>query len=406
MRKVLQKMSLLGMLLMLCIGAKAADVTATWDFANNCASLPAKSDGGAYTGTKMASDNADIEMTIVYNGSQIKNNDNSYQVGKGVEIQIPVKRAGDLVVVMGYPDYSHYTIGGGDEIANTSANPQTEYKAKVADAEKGYVSIVSTNNNNYFYSITVTQYDPRQEKRIYAPDFAAWDVFDANSDNGTPNTHVVDFKTKYSGEQLKMTLWQTNVYAPSTGKVSKVTKGYLCGMKANAAENNATITTEAFASVTKVKYFHIATGGNRGWGLKVKGTKEDGTQDEDWVTVYSTVTDGNGAAVEVTGINRTNVQLQFYNLNQSNYAALYDLEIYGMVDLSQQPMLGSFEANGVTYQAADIFDEDADGNNVATIELSKSVPMVDEAEYPLTNIVADNGDITSVTYTHANGGTM
>ena len=61
MRKVLQKMSLLAMLLMLCIGAKAADVTATWDFANNCASLPAKSDGGAYTGTTMASDCAGIE---------------------------------------------------------------------------------------------------------------------------------------------------------------------------------------------------------------------------------------------------------------------------------------------------------------------------------------------------------
>ena len=405
MRKVLQKMSLLGMLLMLCIGAKAADVTATWDYSNaTVMSATVALQSPATEGTVAAVEDNGVLLTVLANGATFRDNNGNIQVRQGAEFRVPVKRAGDLVVVKGYPDYSHYTIGGGDEIANTSANPQTEYKAKVADAEKGYVSIVSTNNNNYFYSITVTQYDPRQEKRIYAPDFAAWDVFDANSDNGTPNTHVVDFKTKYSGEQLKMTLWQTNVYAPSTGKVNKVTKGYLCGMKANAAGNNATITTEAFASVTRVKYFHIATGGNRGWGLKVKGTKEDGTPDEDWVTVYSTVTDGSGAAVEVKDINRTNVQLQFYNLSQSNYAALYDLEIYGMVDLSQQPMLGSFEANGVTYQAADIFDEDDEGNNVATIELSKKVPMVDETNNPLTNIVADNGDITSVTYTPANGG--
>jgi len=30
-------------------------------------------------------------MTIEYNGGQIKNNDNSYQVTNGVEMRIPVK---------------------------------------------------------------------------------------------------------------------------------------------------------------------------------------------------------------------------------------------------------------------------------------------------------------------------
>ena len=405
MKKVLQKMSLLGMLLMLCIGAKAADVTATWNYANSTVMDATMALSGATTeGTVAAIEDNDVLLTINANGATFRNNGDNIQVRLGAEFKVPVKRAGDLVVVKGYPGYSYYTIGGGDEIKNTSDNPQTEYKAKVADAEQGYVSIVSTNNNNYFYSITVTQYDPRQEKQIYAPDFGTWDVFESNSDNGTPAEHKVNFTTKYSKENISMTLWQTNVYAAKTGKINKIEVGYLCGMKANSEANNATITTTAFASVTKVKYFHIATGGNRGWGLKVKGTKEDGTVDEDWVTVYSTVTNGNGAAVEVTDINRTDVRLQFYNLSQSNYAGLYDLEIYGMVDLSQQPMLGSFDVNGVTYYAADIFDEDADGNNVATIELSKSVPMVDEAKNPLANIVADNGEIKSITYTPANGG--
>ena len=387
------------------LSANAADVTATWDYSNaTVMSATVALQSPATEGTVAAVEDNGVLLTVLANGATFRDNNGNIQVRQGAEFRVPVKRAGDLVVVKGYPDYSYYTIGGGEEITNTSTNPQTEYKAKVADAEQGYVSIVSTNNNNYFYSIAVTQYDPRQEKQIYAPDFGTWEVFETNKDNTTPTEHKVSFTTKYSKENLSMTLWQTNVYAASTGNVSKVTKGYLCAMKAKTDANNGTITTEAFASVTRVKYFHIATGSNRGWGLKVKGTKEDGTDDEDWVTVYSTVTNGNGAAVEVKDINRTNVQLQFYNLSQSNYAALYDLEIYGMVDLSQQPMLGSFEANGVKYQAADIFDEDADGNNVATIELSKKVPMVDETNNPLTNIVADNGDITSVTYTPANGG--
>ena len=177
MKKVLQKMSLLGMLLMLCIGVKAADVTATWDYANaTVMDATVALQSPATEGTVAAVEDNGVLLTVLANGASFRNNGNNIQVRKGAEFRVPVKRAGDLVVIKGYPGYSYYTISGGEEITNTSANPQTEYKAKVADAEQGYVSIVSTNNNNYFYSITVTQYDPRQEKQIYAPDFATWDV--------------------------------------------------------------------------------------------------------------------------------------------------------------------------------------------------------------------------------------
>ena len=395
MKKALQKMSLLCMLLMLCIGAKAADVTATWNFRSGSSFFDPTF---IYQGTTaiLDSDVDGIQLEIDATSGKFSTDGRTdwAQFNSGAILKVPVKTTKDIVTVNTYSK-NKATIGGVD--VATDQTSATEHKATTAEVAAGFVEIVAT-ANDYVGYITVTHVDPLQEKQIYAPDFGTWETYEANSDNGTPNTYVVPFKTKYSGEELKMTLWQTNVYKSGAGKVSKSTAGYLCGMKANAAENNATITTEAFASVTKVKYFHIATGGNRGWGLKVKGTKEDGTEDEDWVTVYSTVTNGNGAAVEVADINRTNVQLQWYNLSQSNYASLYDVEVYGMVDLSQQPMLGTFDANGVTYQAADIFDEDADGNNVATIELSKKVAMVDENENPLTNIVADNGEITSTTY--------
>ena len=390
-------MSLLCMALFAAVAVYAADVTATWNFRSgsdffNPTFLYQGSSGTA----ELASDVEGILLTVDATNGKFSTDSRTdwAQFNSGTILKVPVKTTKDIVTVNTYSK-EKATIGG--ETVTTDQSSAKEHRATTAEVANGYVEIVAT-ANDYLGYVKVTHVDPLQEKQIYAPDFGTWSTFESNSDNGTPATHKVDFKTKYSGEELSMNLWQTNVYAASTGKVNKITKGYLCGMKANSADNNATITTEAFSSVTRVKYFHIATGGSRGWGLKVKGTQEDGTVDEDWVTVYSTVTDGNGAAVEVKDINRTNVQLQFYNLNQSNYAALYDLEIYGMVDLSQQPMLGTFDANGVTYQVADIFDEDADGNNVATIELTKSVSMIDETENPLANIVADNGDITSVVY--------
>lgn len=394
-------MSLLGMLLMLCIGsAYAEDVTATWNFRSGSEFFTNQFIFQGNSGT-LNSDVDDIKLAVDATSGKFSTEGRSdwAQFNAGAILKVPVKTTRDIVVAVAY-DANRVSVGA-DQI--TTAQAEFSHKATTTEVTAGYVEITAS-ANSYIGLIKVTHVDPLQEKQIYAPDFEKWETYEKNTDNGTPTEYTVPFKTKYSKEDLSMTLWQTNVYKSGAGKVSKSTEGYLCAMKAQTDENNGTITTGAFASVTRVKYFHIATGGKRGWGLKVKGTKADNTQDEDWVTVYNTVTDGNGAAVEVKDINRTNVQLQFFNLNKGNYASLYDLEVYGMVDLSQQPMLGSFDANGVTYYAADIFDEDDEGNNVATIELSKKVPMVDETNNPLTNIVVDNGDITSVTYTPANGG--
>lgn len=404
MKKTLLRFSLLSMLMLLCIGsAYAADVTATWSFRSGSKffTTPFLYQGG--TGNaELESDVEGIKLIVDATSGKFATQGRSdwAQINATTILKVPVKTTKDVVKVVTY-SANKAKIGGG--IITTDQTGETSHKATTAEVTAGYVDIVAT-ANDYIGMISVTHVDPLQEKQIYAPDFGTWESYEENIDNGTPKEHKVDFTTKFSKESNSLTLWQTNVYMSGKGKVSKSTSGYLCGMKANAPENNATITTQPFASVTKVKYFHIATGNNRGWGLKVKGTKADNTQDEDWVTVYSTTTNSSGTAVEVLDINRTNVQLQFYNLSQSNYASIYNLEIYGMVDLSKQPMLGSFEANGVKYYAADIFDEDAEGNNVATIELSKTVPMVDETSNPLTNIVADNGEIKSVTYTPANGG--
>lgn len=135
----------------------SSPITATWDFAGNCASLPSKASGGAYTAATMVSDDANISMSIVYNSGQIKNNDNSYQITETVELKIPVGSTDDVVTVNGFSGYFYYTIGGGSEINKDNSPATVNYTATSSDVAQGYVSIVSTNNNNYLCSIKLTK---------------------------------------------------------------------------------------------------------------------------------------------------------------------------------------------------------------------------------------------------------
>ena len=415
MRKVLQKMSLLGMLLMLCIGAKAADVTATWDFANNCASLPAKSDGGAYTGTTMASDNADIEMTISYNGGQIKNNDNSYQVGKGVEIRIPVKRTGDLVVVRGYPDYSYYTIGGGDEITNTSTNPQTEYKAKVADAEKGYVSIVSTNNNNYFYSITVTQYAPKEAITLDNEAVTATFPFDlgttgqkatfSNAEYFISSKVALGSNLEIYGVSNKSGFNETQIQPTKIASGSKASAG-------DAANYVKFIIRPKFGftfTPSKVSIKSTRYGTNDGlldfyWqnadGTTIvleksrKPNRENGLDENKQASDYKYTQFEYSLESATAGEGACGLLIDFYNLANNKQMGFADIVIEGTLSGTEVevPILSSFTINGTEYSVDNVFGDDYE----ATLKISKSETMIG-SENPLT-ATATSGDIGTITY--------
>ena len=159
----------------------------------------------------------------------------------------------------------------------------------------------------------------------------------------------------------------------------------------SAAEPSAI--TSSLASITKITLHQAATGGNRGIKVSVKG---DG--DEDWVVLHNksiAIQTGEDLTIEV---NRTNCQIKLENFTLSQNAYVTDLAIYGNVDMSKTPMLGSFSLNGTKYQAADLFAEDASGKQLATILVSKKASLISESN-PLTNLVADNGTIKSTTYT-------
>ncbi len=361
----------------------AEDVTATWDFVNNCANLAAKAEGGSYTEETMASNVEGISMTIAYNGGQIKNNDNSYQVTNGVVMQIPVKNAGDEVTVVGFTGYYSYSIGG------TNATEQTTtHKATADEAAQGYVAVASTSNNNYINSISVTQYAPKpvglKEKAIIDTDFQDW----------TKSSTTTEVTTKYTKENITFTYSNATVDPEATNENKFPTttdaayKGYIMSNK-----SEATITTTTFASISKIRYRHGATGNNRGWGLKIK------VGDGDWETISDATVGTTPTWIEKT-IDKENVQLQWYNLNATQNAYMFELEVYAKVDLSGSPLLGTMKANGTTYTADDIFEMGNDGNYAATIELASSEAMP-SAENPV-EAVADNGEIGNITYETSN----
>ena len=369
----------------------AQDVTATWDYSVESVMTETMALSGSTTaGTVKAKEDNGILMTVEANGATFRNNGNNIQVRSGAVFKVPVKNIGDLVTVKGYPGYSSYKINDGEEITNTSENPQTEYKAKSTDVTKGYVAITSTNDNNYFYSISVTQYAPKstniQEKSIYKTDFSDWEV-------ASPSDPAITVKksTKFTEEELDFTLFQTSVMATEDSKFASYTT--LPRMTLRAEKNKGSyIITSALAEITKIRFIHGATGSNRGWKVEAKG---DG--DADWVVISDSYTNPQNWCEVTKSVNKKNCQLRFTNLADNQNAFLFELEIFGNVDLAGAPLLGSFKANGKEYVADDLFEMNSQGNYEGTIEVSKTEAMISESN-PLTDIVADNGEIGTVTY--------
>ena len=226
-------------------------------------------------------------------------------------------------------------------------------------------------------------------KELYSTDFSTWGAYEQKADE--TNVTNVEWKTKYSHENLTFSIFNTQIGATNfnTGKFPDWTGGMLMCAKSD----NPYVETSALASVTKVHFRHGATGGNRGWKLLAKG---DG--DADWVVVSSSVANpAQGCDVDVD-VNKTNCQLRFENITTNQNAYLLELAIYGLVDLSKTPALGKITVNGKDYQTADICSEDNDGNMAATIEISKKEKMVDKNENPIVFGTPDNGEIKSIEY--------
>ena len=384
MRKPLFRAGAVCLTLLATLSAAAqGDVIATWDFTADPLSLS----GGSVSGSTYTLEDNGVTLTIDATDGKVRDNSNSYQFYTGVTLRVPVASAKDTVVIAGYPGYYSYSINGEEATSETTA-----HRATSAEVAQGYVEIVSTGDNNYYYYVSVTQVSSIQEKSIYSTEFDDdWNEIDRKSNNETPT--VVDLSTSYSHEDFTMTLCGVGVY-PSENDAKNGYTGYMMSAKYTnevTAQEPYVLVSE-LASVTKIELCQFATGGTRGWNVDVKG---DG--DEGWVSVF-TQPIGTQAGEELSiDVNRTNCQMRFYSYNVAQNSYMDWLKIYGYVDMSSTPILGSFVANGETYYAKDVFTETSDGNYEGEIEVSKTGTMVSESN-PLTDITAENGEIGTVTY--------
>lgn len=385
MKRNLLRLGLSCLLLVFACIAKAQDVTAIWDFQHN---VPE----GINTATNIQGKVGDVASSVngillhvdATNG-KLKGRDTDAQFNTGTILQVPVKSAKDIVTVTSYPNYHNYTIGG---IAATE--DATDHKATTAEVAKGYVEIVAT-GGCYLYQIKVVHVSTIQEKALYSTDFTNWETID----RAKATNEVVKVKTLYSKEELSFTFNGVGVYPAGTNAKFPGITGFMQTAKYtgeySAAEPN--VVTSPLASITKITLHQAATGGNRGIKVSVKG---DG--DADWVVIHNVAIASAKGEDLTLDINRTNCQIKFENFALGQNAYVTDLAIYGNVDMSKTPMLGSFSLNGEKYQAVDIFNEDATGKQLATILISKKATLISKSN-PLTDITADNGTIKSTTYT-------
>lgn len=385
MKRNLLRLGLLSLLLVFAFIAKAQNVTAVWNFQKN---LPEGINTAAnFQGNEgdLASTVEGITMHVNATQGKLKGRTPDAQFNTGTILQIPVKSANDVVTVTSYPNYHNLTVGG-----KAATEDVTEYNATSAEVAKGYVEVVAT-GNCYLYQVMVVHVSAIQEKALYTTDFTEWKKIDGKTANNT----LVDLKTLYSKEAFTMTLNGVEINPTGTNTKFADRTGYMKTLKYTGEYSTAepSAVTSPLASITKITLHQAATGGTRGIKVSVKG---DG--DADWVAIHNVSIVTTSGEDLTLNVNRTNCQIKFEGFKLSQNAFVTDLAIYGNVDMSKTPMLGSFSLNGTKYSAVDIFNEDASGKQLATLLVSKKTNLISETN-PLKDLVAANGTIKSTTYT-------
>lgn len=395
MRKQLLRLGILCLFVLLACAAKAQNVVATWDFQNRIPASLADVTIQGSTG-EVASDVEGVSLFVDATNGKFSVRDGDVQINDGTIIRVPVKSAKDIVAITPYSGYGNFTING--EAGDTQN--VTEHKATTAEAANGYVEILG-GSNCYLYKITVTFVSAVQSKELYSTDFSDWEVLEATAEEKVAETS----NTKYSRETISFKVYNTDV-APDPNTInidwSKFDEDKVGGTLRSEKNGKGYIETSALKSITKVSFVHGATGSNRGWKLFAKG---DG--DVDWgEPIVNTVANPKEWCEVNVDVNKSNCQLRFESIDDTQNAYMFQLRIYGNVDISQYPALGTFTYNNETYNAADIFTETSENVQEATIELFNDVELPSETN-PITSITCDNGEVDGeVTYTEQIDGSV
>ena len=385
----------------------APDVTATWDFGNADVMAETMALSGS-SGTVKAIEDNGILLTVESNGASFRNNSNNIQMRKGTVLKVPVKNAGDEVTVKGYPNYSYYTIGDNEsEITNTSGNPSTTYAALNSDAAQGYVVITSTNDNNYFYSISVVQKAPKAPVSLENEAVTATFPFDLGTEGQTANF----------GDADEYFLTSKVTYGSGLVLKDKSSAGGVTQTRFDPVDqNNSPDATNAIQFLIQPKHGFTFTpakvslkttrfGTDNGL-LDIAWTYSDGATTTLATEVKPNRNNGDPAVSEleyelqdITAVEGAcGLLINLYHLQNNKQIGFADIVIEGVLNGTEKevPMLDYFTANGVKYTAEKVFEASGD-KYVATIELSKSEEMISESN-PVSEVSALAGEVGEITY--------
>ena len=386
------------------------DITATWDYGNeNVMAETMALSGSTEAGTVKAVEDNGILMTVEANGASFRNNGNNIQVRKGAVFKIPVKNAGDIVTVKGYPGYSYYTIGSNaTEITNTQDNPFTEYKASAVDAQEGFVAVTSTNDNNYFLSLSVVQKAPKEKVTLTDESAVATFPFnlgteDQKADFGAAADYFITSKVTW-GSNLKIKGLDSKGNGQTQFEPLSQQNESEGGTAADESNAIRFIIQPGFGftfTPTKVSLKTTRYGTDNGlldfsWQnpdkttvLLAMGVKPNRENESNPISELSY--DIEGAAL---GEGTCGLLINLYHLQSGKQIGFSDIVIEGVLNGTEKdvPVLATLTINGQEYTAAEVFDDAYE----ADFELSKTQPMV-SAENPVT-ATALTGELGAITY--------
>ena len=382
------------------------DITGTWDYsdADIMAATMAFS-GSSEVGEVEAKEKNGLKMTVVANGVTFRNNGNNIQVRSGAVFKIPIKNAGDLITVKGYPNYSKYTIGNSTEVLTN----ENSYKAKASDAQAGYVAVTSMDDNNYYLSLSVTQYAPKEATTLDNEPVIATFPFNLGTEGQTATFSNADYflnskvtigsnlsiKDKSTltdaetGAQVDQTRLQptTKLDTPDEASAVRFTITPKPGFAFTPTKVSLNVTRygtdNGLADVT----WEVAGGENIVLATGVKPERNNKNPNISKLSYnIENATAAEGAAT---------LLLHLYSLQDGKQFGLNDIVIEGTLSGTEKelPILASFKVNGIEYAAEDVFGDLFE----ATLKLSKKDNMV-SAENPLTDVIATNGEIGTITY--------
>ena len=375
------------------------DVTGTWSYANkDVMDATMALSGTSEAGEVEAMEKNGLKMIVEANGASFRNNGDNIQVRTGAVFKVPVKNAGDLITVVGYPGYSKYTIAGSEELTD-----ENTYKAKIADAQVGYVAVTSCDGNNYYKSISVVQYAPKE--KITLTDEAVTASFPFNQ--GTEGQ-----KAEFSNKDYFLS---SKVIIGSNWSIQdKTTYAGVDETRLTPTDqHNDNLTDDDVVrflitpkpgfvfTPTKVGFKANRFGTDNGL-IDVFWQNADGTTVELETAISPERNNSNKSTVkeyEITGATPgeggCGLKLNLYKLQAGKQLGLADIVIEGVLNGTEKdvPVLASFKVNGNEYTVEDVFGEQYE----ATLKLSKKEAMVSKSN-PLADVTPTSGEVGEITY--------